>query len=158
AGGGTTVPDELPGPLARLLAEQAAITAAEFFQLCARAIDYCPPVDVTFGDFLRALITVNLDLKAEDGRAVRDALMQAFRVRGIYPETASFFSEDALCWPRVPKWSDPPAPGALPPVKAMITDPDTKKRTMMKLAFGNPNGLTKAEKDLNGAILRQYAD
>jgi len=144
AGGGTTIPDELPGPLARLVAEQASATASEFFQLCARAIDYCPPVDVTFGDFLRALITVNLDLKAEDGRAVRDALMQAFRVRGIYPDSASFFSEDALAWPRVPKWTGQPAPGALPPVKGLV--------------FGNPNGLTRAEKDINGAVLRQYAE
>ena len=31
-----------------------AETAVLFFQLCARALDYCPPVDLTFGDFLRA--------------------------------------------------------------------------------------------------------
>jgi hypothetical protein len=176
AGGGRTVPDELPGPLARMLAEQASVTAAEFFQLCARAIDYCPPVDITYGDFLRALITVNLDLKAEDGRAVRDALMESFRARGIYPETASFFSEDALCWPRVPKWPkqpEPPLPPvvpaaeALPPVKALIKnpktgefplDPKTGKPVPTKLVFGNPNGLTKNEKDINGAVLRQYAE
>jgi len=176
AGGGKTVADELPGPLARMLAEQASITAAEFFQLCARAIDYCPPVDITYGDFLRALITVNMDLKAEDGRAVRDALMQSFRARGIYPETASFFSEDALCWPRVPKWPKPvkapdtpklPADEALPPVKAVIKDPKTGKIPLdpetgepiaTKLVFGNPNGLTREEKDINGAVLRQYAE
>lgn len=176
AGGGATIPEELPGPLARMIAEQASNTAAEFFQLCARAIDYCPPVDITFGDFLRALITVNLDLKAEDGRAVRDALMQAFRARGIYPETASFFTEDALCWPRVPKWPknpDPPDPvptpaaDALPPVKAVIKDPKTGQVNLdpktgapipTKLVFGNPNGLTKEEKDINGAVLRQYAE
>jgi hypothetical protein len=143
AGGGSSNPVELPGPLAKLLAEQASITAAEFFQMCARAIDYCPPVDVTFGDFLRALITVNLDLKAEDGRAVRDALMQAFRVRGIYPENASFFSQDALSWPRLPKWTDPPSPDALPPVKGLV--------------FGSPNGLTREEKGINGAVLNKYA-
>lgn len=155
--GGANNPDDLPGALARLLAEQAAATASEFFQLCARALDYCPPVDITFGDFLRALITVNLDLKDENGRAVRDALMQAFRVRGIYPESASFFSQDALCWPRVPKWTEPPAEGALPPVTAMIEDPATKKTKLTKLIFGSPNGLTSEEKDVNGAVLRQYA-
>ena len=99
--GGAKDTDDLPIAMARLLAQQASDTAAEFFQLVARALDYCPPVDVTFGDFLRALITVNIDLKEDDGRMVRDSLMQAFRVRGIYPEGASFFSEDALCWPRV---------------------------------------------------------
>jgi hypothetical protein len=157
AGGGSSNPEELPGPLAELLAEQASTTAAEFFQICARALDYCPPVDITFGDYLRALVTVNLDLKPIDGSGVRDALMQAFRVRGIYPENASFFSQDALSWPRVPKWTKPPSPDALPPVKAVITNPKTKEREMTNLVFGNPNGLTRTEKDINGQILRQYA-
>ncbi|HKO42714.1 MAG TPA: hypothetical protein VJU84_05465 [Pyrinomonadaceae bacterium] len=158
AGGTQPQPDDLPGPLARLLAEQASATAAEFFQLCARALDYCPPVDITFGDFLRALITANIDLKDEDGYDVRDALMQAFRVRGIYPESAAFFSQDSLCWPRVPKWTDPPAEGALPPVEVMLEDPITKQKKLTSLVFGDPNGLTTEEKDINGAVLRQYAE
>jgi hypothetical protein len=158
AGGGSSQPEDLPGPLARLLTEQASSTAAEFFQLCARALDYCPPVDITFGDFLRALITANLDLKADDGIAVRDALMQAFRVRGIYPENAAFFSQDSLCWPRVPKWSDPPTEGALPPVEVMLKDPKTGKATLTTLIFGDPNGLTREEQDINGKVLRQYAE
>jgi hypothetical protein len=154
AGGGDSNPEELPGPLARLLAEQASSTAAEFFQLCARALDYCPPLDITFGDFLRALITANLDLKQVEGSGVRNALMQAFRVRGIYPESASFFTEDALCWPPLPKW---PKPGALPPVQAVIKHPKTGNKELTSLTFGNPNGLTKEEKNINGNILRQYA-
>jgi hypothetical protein len=161
AGGGSSSrsqPDDLPGPLARLLAEQAATTAAEFFQLCARALDYCPPVDITFGDFLRALITANLDLKADDGLAVRDALMQAFRVRGIYPEDAAFFSQDSLCWPRVPKWTNPPAENALPPVEVMLADPKTGAAKLTTLVFGDPNGLTTEEQNVNGAVLRQYAE
>jgi hypothetical protein len=136
AGGGDSSVDELPGSLARLLAEQASRTAAEFFQICARALDYCPPVDLTLGDYLRALITVDRDLKSDDGDSVRDAFMQAFRLRGIYPENASFFSEDALSWPYIPK-------GMLPPVKGLV--------------FGSPNGLTRAEKDVNGRVLRKYA-
>jgi hypothetical protein len=157
AGGGLTNVDELPGALARLLAEKACETSTEFFQLCARALDYCPPVDITFGDFLRALITVHLDLKGEDGRVVRDALMQAFRVRGIFPDNASFFSEDALCWPRVPKWTGSPGPGALPPVTANLPDANGELK-QHRLIFGDPNGLTRDQKDHNGAVLRQYAE
>jgi hypothetical protein len=157
AGGGESNPEEIPGPLAKLLAEQASTTAAEFFQLCARALDYCPPIDITFGDFLRALITANLDLQSVKGGGVRDALMQAFRARGIYPESASFFTEDALCWPRVPKWKEPPDKGALPPVQAVITNPKTGKKELTSLVFGSPNGLTRDEQDINGAVLRQYA-
>lgn len=156
--GGAGGTDDLPAPLARMLAEQASATAAEFFQLCARSLDYCPPVDITFGDFLRALITANLDLKADDGVAVRDALMQAFRVRGIYPEGAAFFSQDSLCWPRVPKWTSYPASDALPPVEAMLADPQTGEEKLTTLLFGDPNGLTRAEQDINGAVLRKYAE
>jgi hypothetical protein len=158
ASGAANRSDDLPGPLARLLAEQASTTAAEFFQLCARALDYCPPVDITFGDYLRALITAHIDLKDVDGSKVRDALMQAFSVRGIYPESAAFFSQDSLCWPKVPKWTDPPAEGALPPVEVFLEDPTTKEKKLTTLVFGDPNGLTRAEKDINGSVLRQYAE
>jgi hypothetical protein len=155
--------DDLPVPLARLLAEQAANTAAEFFQLCVRALDYCPPVDITFGDFLRALITANFDLKADDGFMVRDALMQAFRVRGIYPENAAFFSQDSLCWPPLPKWTESPADGALPPVEVRLPETETSECELTaakptSLIFGDANGLTREEQDINGRVLRQYAE
>jgi hypothetical protein len=136
AGGGAVRPVDLPGPLAHLLADAASRTAEQFFTLCARSLDYCPPVDLTFGDFLRALITAHVDLSAEDPDGVRDALMQAFRLRGIVTQGARFFSEDALCWSRVEA-------GALPPVSG--------------LAFGDPSGLDDDEKNVNGRVLRRYA-
>jgi hypothetical protein len=133
--GGSERTADLPGPLARLLAGYASDTAKFFFCLCARALDYCPPVDVTFGDFLRAIITVAKDLDQADDHGVRDALMEAFRVRGIYPESASFFSEDALAWPRT-----------------------SHDLVVPELIFGSPNGLTSAEKNHNGDVLRKWAD
>jgi hypothetical protein len=137
AGGGSAVPIDLPAPLADLLAAEASRTAEEFFIACARAIDYCPPVDITFGDFLRALLTSHVDLHTEDPDGVRDALMQAFRLRGIVADGADFFSEDSLCWPKV-------AGDALPRV--------------VGLKFGDPNGLTSEEADWNGCVLRTYAE
>jgi hypothetical protein len=140
AGGGPANPVDLPAPLADRLAAEASRTAEEFFITCARALDYCPPVDITFGDFLRAVLTADLDLHPSDPDGVRDALMQGFRLRGIVAENAKFFSEEALCWPRV----QPQADGkGLPAVEG--------------LQFGDPNGLTKSEKNANGQVLRQYA-
>ena len=107
----------------------------QFFQLCARSIDYCPPIDITFGDFLRAIITVSRDLDPADDDCVRDALMEAFRLRGIYSESASFYSEDALSWP-----------------------PDVDLPAIDDLVFGSPNGLTSKEKDHNGDLLRSWAN
>lgn len=138
AGGGSADPVDLPRPLAELLALEASRTADRFFTICARALDFCPPVDITFGDFLRAIITAHLDLDHEDPDGVRDAFMEAFRLRGIVASDASFFSEDALCWPKV-KDKD-----GLPSIRG--------------LAFGDPNGLTKVEKDKNGNLLRRYAE
>jgi hypothetical protein len=83
--------------------------------------------------------------------------MQTFRARGIHAESASFFSEDALAWPRVPEWTGDPVPDALPPVVATIADPETGHVGPRELVFGHPDGLTTKQKDVNGAVLRQYA-
>ena len=135
AGGGSAHPVDLPGPLANLLAAEASRTAEQFFRICVRAIDYCPPVDITFGDYLRALITVSCDLDPLDESRVRDALMQAFRVRGIVPRDARYFSEQSLRWPRISR-------SALPPLEGLV--------------FGDPNGLTKDEQNNNRAVLDAY--
>ncbi len=135
AGGGWMHQQDLPGPLAETLATEACKTAMDFFTVCVRALDYCPPVDITFGDFLRALITAHYETDPVDPEGIRDAFMEAFRLRGIFSETAQFFSEDALRWDRV-------APDALPAIKGLI--------------FGDPNGLTEDEKDANGGLLRAY--
>ena len=157
SGGGQIVTAELPTALAHKLTEAAASTADKFFQLCARALDYCPPVDITFGDYLRALVTASLDLRADDDRGVRQSLMQAFRVRGIYPESASFFTEDALRWPRAPEWSRFEDPDYLPPVAAVISDPDTNVESEQGLVFGDGGTLAKRQQDINGRVLRKYA-
>jgi hypothetical protein len=134
--GGNFQTTEVSGPLANLLAQAASKTAGILFKICVRAIDYCPVVDITFGDYLRALITADRDNHPADPLGVRDALMQAFRLRGILPEDAQYFSEESLCWSPVP-------PGELPDFDDLI--------------FGDPNGLTKEEKDHNGKVLRDYA-
>jgi hypothetical protein len=125
----------VPTALAELLAAEASRTAEMFFTVCARSLDYCPPVDITFGDFLRALITADRDFYPDDTDGVRDALMQAFRLRGIVAEDAVYFSEGSLCWPELPE-------GRL---------------AIPGLLFGDPNGLTPEEQDHNGDLLRKWA-
>ena len=138
AGGGTTENGDLPLPLAERLAAVASGTAEQFFVICARALDYCPPVDITFGDFLRAVLTADLDFHPDDPDGVRDAFMQAFRLRGIVADGAAAFSEDSLFWPKVK------------------TKP--KPLEVKGLVFGNPNGLTTSEKNINGRVLRAFAN
>ncbi|HXO42593.1 MAG TPA: hypothetical protein VN999_14160, partial [Thermoanaerobaculia bacterium] len=92
------VPNFLHADLANRLAEEAAKTARRICNICLRALDYCPPVDITFGDYLRALVTSDRDAMAEDTIGYRTALINAFRARGIRPEGVISYSEDALAW------------------------------------------------------------
>jgi hypothetical protein len=69
--------------------------------MCIRAFDYMPPVDVTFGDFLRAMITADFELVPDDEFNLRDAMIEAFRLRGIYPEGVNSLAEESLLWDNV---------------------------------------------------------
>ena len=88
-----------PDLVARL-AEEARKAADHVLTMCVRALDYCPPVDLTFGEYLRALITADVDLHAEDDREYRVAFIEAFRQRGIYPRDVRALSVDNLRWRR----------------------------------------------------------
>jgi len=132
AGGGRDQ-DDLPGPLAEALSQEASRTATQFFRTCARALDYLPPVDVTFGDFLRAVMTAERDFDPLDPEGIRDAWMQAFRRRAILPADAPFFSEEALCWPDC---------GQDLPVK--------------NLPFGGPLGLSYPERERTARALEGF--
>jgi len=83
-----------------LLAEQATKVAGQLLSLCIRAIDYCPPVDITFGEYLRALITADRDLVVDDRLGYRDALISAFGQHQIFPADVPDLSEQSLLWNR----------------------------------------------------------
>jgi hypothetical protein len=103
---------DLPPDLAARLAETASTVAGQVLNMCIRALDYCPPVDLTFGEFLRALITADVDLVPDDPFGYRVAFVEAFRRRGIYPENVRTLSEDGLCWHR-PEADTAFAPGEI---------------------------------------------
>ena len=80
------------------LASEAAKTAEQFLQLCIRGLDYCPPVDITFGDYLRAIITADVDMVPDDDWNYRLAIIEAFQQRGIYPQDVRNLSVESLVW------------------------------------------------------------
>jgi hypothetical protein len=82
----------------KLLAEEASSIAGRFLDICIRAIDYCPPLDLELGEYLRALITADTEMVANDKWGFREALMRSFRRRLIFPGHVQFMSEDALVW------------------------------------------------------------
>ena len=90
---------DLHPDLTKRLAVEAAKCADRILQMCIRGIDYCPPVDITFGDFLRAVITSDLDYSPDDEGSFRIAFIQSFREWGIYPRGVKSLGVDALAWP-----------------------------------------------------------
>lgn len=99
----------LPAELVKMLADKAADIAEQFLSMCIRAIDYCPPVDLHLGEYLRALITADRELIPDDPWNYRDELISAFAVRGIYPPGVAQLSEDALAWRPPSRFLEPVA-------------------------------------------------
>lgn len=93
---------EAPAPrseaLVRALAREAGDVAAQFLNVCIRAIDYCPPADLELGEYLRALITADAELERADRWGFREALMRSFRRRHLFPDHVPFMTEDAVRW------------------------------------------------------------
>ena len=84
--------------LVNRLADEAARSARLVLDMCIRALDYCPPVDITFGDYLRAIVTADFEYEPVDEEHRRVAFVEAFRRRGIAPEGVQAFSVDGLLW------------------------------------------------------------
>src|SRR5690606_10389254 len=95
AGGGRA---PMPGTLAAILARECGALARQFLAMCIRAIDYCPPADVEFGEFLRAVVTADRDLVHDDPWGCRRAWIDAFRRRGIHPPDGMQSGEEAVAW------------------------------------------------------------
>jgi len=87
--------------LVNRLANEAAKAAEHVLNMCIRALDYCPPIDITFGDYLRAIITADMELVADDEHDYRLAFIDAFRRRGIYPEGIKTLSVESLRQPLI---------------------------------------------------------
>jgi hypothetical protein len=98
SGTGILPEGELHPDLVNRLASEASKTARQILNACIRALDYCPPVDINFGDYLRAIITADADLVPDDKWGYRVAIIEAFRRRGIYPRDVRTLSTESLLW------------------------------------------------------------
>ena len=97
-GTGVLLEGDIPDDLARRLTIEASKSARHVLDICIRALDYCPPVDITFGDYLRALITADYDAVRDDVHGYRVAFISAFRDRGIFPAGVQHLAVDSLLW------------------------------------------------------------
>jgi len=96
-GGSGRLPEgELHPDLVQRLTNECVRTAQAVLSMCIRATDYLPPVDPTFSDFLRAMVTADFELNRADDSGLRASMIEAFRQRGIRPEAVGSLAVQSL--------------------------------------------------------------
>ncbi|MFK0688061.1 S8 family serine peptidase [Mesorhizobium sp. IMUNJ 23033] len=84
--------------LVERLTDETAKIARQMLTMCIRALDYCPAVDITFGEYLRALITADIDAFPDDPLHYRLAFIESFRRWKLLPRDVRTISEETLAW------------------------------------------------------------
>lgn len=108
SGGSGRLPDgELQPDLVNRLTVECVRTAQSVLAMCIRATDYLPPVDPTFSDFLRAMVTADFELNRADDSGLRADMIEAFRLRGIRPQAVGSLAVTSLLLESEPA-ADPP--------------------------------------------------
>jgi len=102
-GSGILRPGALHPNLVKRLADETMRAARHVRRMCIRAIDYCPPVDIDFGTYLRALITADLAQVDEDRFNYRTAFLESFRKWGLLPRNLRTVSLETLSWQQPPE-------------------------------------------------------
>ena len=108
-GSGVLQPGAIHPDLVQRLAGEAAKSAQHVLTMCIRALDYCPPTDITFGEYLRAIITADCDVVEDDYHNYRISFIEAFQKRGIFPPGVRTLSVDSLRWRSVEEESYEPS-------------------------------------------------
>lgn len=88
----------------RRAAEEGSEIAERLLTMCIRAIDYCPPTDLQFGDFASAILTADWEINPRDEKyKMRQNLLAWFRKYGIHPSSPGSSGRPEGTW-------DPPPP------------------------------------------------
>jgi len=78
--------------------EEGSKVAGHLLTMAIRALDYCPPVDLSFGSYLSSLLTADTEVAPDDSRFhYRDAVRSAFDDYGITPPRAGVDRKSG-CW------------------------------------------------------------
>lgn len=76
---------------------EGAKVADHLLTIAIRALDYCPSVDLEFGDYLAALLTADAEVAPDDSRfAYRDVIAKTFASYGIVTPAAE--TDERGCW------------------------------------------------------------
>jgi hypothetical protein len=67
-------------------AEEGSAAARHLLEMSIRAIDYCPPVEFEYEDFLAAMLVCDQEVSPDDPHDYRGALTEIFASFGIRPD------------------------------------------------------------------------
>lgn len=77
--------------------DEGAKAADQLLTIAIRALDYSPPLDLEFGDFLAALLTVDAEVAPDDSRySYRQIIRDTFAAYGI--EVPAARTDEQGCW------------------------------------------------------------
>jgi hypothetical protein len=77
----------------QLVVDEGAGAAEQMLTIAIRALDYCPPTDLQFSDYLSAVLTADKELMPDDSKyKYRQLIRKSFKAYGIEP--ASINSPD----------------------------------------------------------------
>ena len=169
-GSGVLPVGDIHPDLAQRFADEASKAAQQVLWICIRALDYLPPVDVTFGDYLRALITADSVVNPDDPRRDRLAFIEAFRNHGIYPLDVRSLGEDSLRWIPLPDKEWRKIKEFLPPPEVLrtmanaweVADGDSdrfldqEETNMKKEARHEPKDLQTKLSEMVESFLKEY--
>ncbi len=131
------------------LTDETIKASRHVLNMCIRALDYTPPVDITFGEYLRAIITADIEEYPTDRLGYRVAFLEAFRTLQLLPRSLRTVSADTLRWR---EWSGPSPKWLALAIKDLDID--------LTANLGRQEIFEKSEKrraDLRTAILRGLA-
>jgi len=80
-----------------MVIEEGTRAAEDLLTMAIRALDYCPPVDLAFGDYLSAMLTADAEVSPGDQFGYRPLLLKTFRSYGIDPP-AQHTDATTGCW------------------------------------------------------------
>ena len=75
----------------QLVAEEGANAANQLLTMAIRALDYSPPTDLQFRDYLSALITADKEVAPDDSKyGYRTIILNSFANYGIFPHSNAY--------------------------------------------------------------------
>jgi hypothetical protein len=81
------------------VAEDGSLAADHLLTMAIRALDYCPPADLLFSDYLSALLTADYEIQTNDSKyRYRDHLRSNFARYNITPTASASSGREAGVW------------------------------------------------------------